>query len=34
VRVPTAKAEGRTLDQLLAMPGWTEELLIAHGYVA
>jgi hypothetical protein len=34
VRVPTAKAEGRTLAQLLAMPGWTEDLLVAHGYVA
>jgi hypothetical protein len=25
-------AEGRTRDQLLAMPGWTEALLVAHGY--
>jgi hypothetical protein len=34
LRQPTAKAEGRTRDQLLAMPGWTEELLVANGYLA
>lgn len=36
VRQPTAKAlaEGRTRDMLLAMPGWTEDLLVAHGYLA
>jgi hypothetical protein len=36
LRQPTAKAqaEGRTRDMLLAMPGWTEDLLVAHGYLA
>jgi hypothetical protein len=36
LRQPTAKAqaEGRTRDMLLAMPGWTEDLLVTHGYLA
>jgi hypothetical protein len=34
VRQPTALAGGRTLDQLLAMPGWNMDLLVQHGYVA
>jgi hypothetical protein len=36
VRQPTAKAlaEGRTRESLLAMPGWTEDLLVQHGYLA
>lgn len=33
-RMPTAKAEGRTYEQLLAMPGWTEQMLIDNGYLA
>jgi hypothetical protein len=36
LRQPTAKAlaEGRTRESLLAMPGWTEDLLVQHGYLA
>lgn len=33
-RMPTVKAEGRTYEQLLAMPGWTEQMLIDNGYLA
>lgn len=33
-RQPTAKAEGRSYEQMLAMPGWTEELLVQNGYLA
>lgn len=31
---PTAKAEGRTYAQLLAMPGWTHDALLANGYTS
>lgn len=34
LRQPTALAAGRTRDQLLAMPGWTEDSLVANGYLA
>lgn len=32
--VPTAKAAGASLDQMLTWPGWTLDLLKANGYVA
>lgn len=34
LKQPTALAQGRTRDQLLAMPGWTEASLVANGYLA
>jgi len=32
--VPTAKAAGATVEQMLAWPGWTMETLKANGYIA
>jgi hypothetical protein len=31
--VPTVKAAGATIDQMLAWPGWGLELLKANGYI-
>lgn len=30
---PTAKAAGASLEQMLAWPGWTQALLLEHGYI-
>ncbi len=31
---PTAKAAGASIEQMMAWPGWTMELLVANGYIA
>lgn len=31
--IATAKAQGATVEQMLTWQGWTEELLLQHGYI-